>query len=265
MSDSTSAAAVPGIPAEEKETGLPSEAKAEDARWVEGAGDDEGDLDAEGDEDEYFRQHFKAATEARPVGAGSGSGVEGGGEGEEYEEGFEDAGAIAGAGAAAESEEDSRYPPDLILGDGRIISRKPRPTQEEDELDESKKDITMANAMKEEGNRNFTEAKYDTAVACYTEALRFVPKSPDFLEHKAVFYANRAACYLQLVSAKGDEQASRGHAFASSRYIHCCCHCCCFLRFYSLFTFRARLTRPSTTATARWRTTLATSRLSRDA
>jgi hypothetical protein len=183
---------------------IPPGARKKDSQWVEGADESglekaedeaaDGDEALEGDssdDDEYFRQHFKAASEARPVNAGE----EAAGEGS-YEDGeFDDS--VPGAGAEPE---DSRYPPDLILSDGRVISRKPRPVQEGDELDESKKDITMANAMKEEGNRNFSESKYDTAAACYTEALRFAPNSPEFQEHKAVFYANRAACYLHLVS-----------------------------------------------------------------
>ena len=51
---------------------------------------------------------------------------------------------------------------------------------------------------KEEGNRHFAAAEYDTAAAAYTEALRFVPSDPGHAATRAVYWSNRAACALHL-------------------------------------------------------------------
>lgn len=198
----SSGAGVPPSPAQ-KAASFSTETRKHDAQWAQDADLSEADAQEEGpdlhasaddeegsDDDEYFRRHFKAASEAVSAehAAAGGEGYDDRGEDGEGDDGL----------AGRPEEEDSRYPPDLILPDGRVISRKPRAGEDGADVDESKKNIAMAGAMKEEGNRNFADAKYDTAAACYSEALRFAPSSVEFEEHKAVFYANRAACYLHM-------------------------------------------------------------------
>ena len=48
--------------------------------------------------------------------------------------------------------------------------------------------------LKEEGNELFRKGEYDEALCRYTKALDLADKDSD----KAVFYRNRAACYLKL-------------------------------------------------------------------
>lgn len=118
--------------------------------------------------------------------------------------------AVGGAGAgpatddeargAAADEDAGRFLPDLVLPDGRILSRRPLARTEADDTADEKKDVAMAGAMKDEGNRHFTAGEHETAAACYTEALRAVPRAPEFDEHRAVYYGNRAACHLAMVS-----------------------------------------------------------------
>ena len=54
----------------------------------------------------------------------------------------------------------------------------------------------MADAQKwkEEGNKHYKAQDYDSALAAYTKALEInTEPNPD----KAVYYKNRAACYLK--------------------------------------------------------------------
>lgn len=55
----------------------------------------------------------------------------------------------------------------------------------------------LAQACKEEGNRHFGAGDYETAVACYTEALRHLPAGGELDAPRAILYANRAASHLQ--------------------------------------------------------------------
>eukprot|EP01102_Stenamoeba_stenopodia_P003603 TRINITY_DN13789_c0_g1_i1.p1 TRINITY_DN13789_c0_g1~~TRINITY_DN13789_c0_g1_i1.p1 ORF type:complete len:253 (+),score=64.05 TRINITY_DN13789_c0_g1_i1:103-759(+) len=61
--------------------------------------------------------------------------------------------------------------------------------------EEIERRLNEAKKLKDEGNTLFAERKYDEAIHCYTQALFVAPPS-----HKecAVFYANRAACYIYL-------------------------------------------------------------------
>jgi tetratricopeptide (TPR) repeat protein len=61
-------------------------------------------------------------------------------------------------------------------------------------LPEERRDAALAAACKDEGNRHFAAGEYDTASACYTEAIRHCPRSHEHDERRAVFYCNRAAC-----------------------------------------------------------------------
>ena len=57
--------------------------------------------------------------------------------------------------------------------------------------------------LKSEGNAHFKEEKYELAVACYTQALKLLPKDEkdkEKLKDRGVILKNRAACYLKLVS-----------------------------------------------------------------
>lgn len=55
--------------------------------------------------------------------------------------------------------------------------------------------------LKSEGNAHFKEEKYELAVACYTQALKLLPKdekNKEKLKDRGVILKNRAACYLKL-------------------------------------------------------------------
>ena len=86
---------------------------------------------------------------------------------------------------------------DETLPDGGYVRRRRRSVMEGDELPPEKKDEGMAQACKEEGNRHFGAGDYDTAAACYTEAMRYAPSDVSYDAQRAVLYANRAACHLQ--------------------------------------------------------------------
>jgi hypothetical protein len=210
---------------------LSADAKLHDTAWVAAGGgaDHEsagsGDGEAESEEDDLYFDEDGAATDeeaeaglhahsAGPHRSGptrsstahsshSSHDAEGGAE-SAYDDAYGDAAAGAGHDDDADEEEgsaggsDQGYP-DLVLSDGRVLRRRVRPRTEADELEDGKKDAAMAGAMKEEGNRHFAAGTFDTAAACYTEALRYVPRDAEYCEHRAVYFGNRAACYLQLV------------------------------------------------------------------
>lgn len=52
-------------------------------------------------------------------------------------------------------------------------------------------------ACKDEGNRNFATGDYETAIACYSEGMRYLPEGNGLDSQRAILYANRAACFLQ--------------------------------------------------------------------
>ena len=103
--------------------------------------------------------------------------------------------------AAPDGEESGMWA-DLTYPDGRVIKRRKRSTDESEELDDEKRDADMANACKEECNRNFATKSFTTAVACYGEAIRYLPRGEEYDSQRAIFYANRAACHLQMDNAE---------------------------------------------------------------
>lgn len=114
------------------------------------------------------------------------------------------AGMVSGADAVAEEgeereagEESSQWP-DLVLGDGRVVPRRKKSVDAGDDMPEEKRNVDLANACKEEGNRHFASGTFDTAAACYTEALRHIPRDSSHDTARAVYYCNRAACSLAL-------------------------------------------------------------------
>lgn len=62
------------------------------------------------------------------------------------------------------------------------------------------RDADMAAASKEAGNRHYAAKRYAEAIACYTDAIRASPRTPDQDGARAIYYSNRAACYLSLES-----------------------------------------------------------------
>lgn len=87
---------------------------------------------------------------------------------------------------------------------------------------DSVRDIVTANACKADGNRYFThthrhsspsahphlacspcrlfaEGKYEDALAAYRQALRYAPDDMTVARQRAIFYSNRAACFIKLV------------------------------------------------------------------
>ena len=103
--------------------------------------------------------------------------------------------ASADAASCADAS-DARY--DESLPDGGTVRRRRLSHDVTDEVPNSDKDATLAAGYKEEGNRHFAAAEYDTAAAAYTEALRFVPSDPGHAATRAVYWSNRAACALHL-------------------------------------------------------------------
>lgn len=54
--------------------------------------------------------------------------------------------------------------------------------------------MTASQAIKEEGNKHFKDARYDLAIDCYTRALT----EAETTDEKAVLFTNRATCHAQL-------------------------------------------------------------------
>jgi import receptor subunit TOM70 len=50
--------------------------------------------------------------------------------------------------------------------------------------------MSQAQALKDQGNKAFTNKNYSEAIAYYTKAIQ--------LEQNPVFYSNRSTCYLEL-------------------------------------------------------------------
>ena len=55
-----------------------------------------------------------------------------------------------------------------------------------------------ASSLKEQGNIWFKKGKIRKAEECYTQAIMTVPVGPEFDYSRAVYFGNRAACYLKL-------------------------------------------------------------------
>lgn len=92
-------------------------------------------------------------------------------------------------------EDDPYGDPNGIRARRRKRLQQPHP-EDGDGQDESKRDAVLADACKEEGNRHYGSGAYDTAIACYTEAIRSCPRAQDFSDRRAVYHCNRSACYL---------------------------------------------------------------------
>lgn len=100
-------------------------------------------------------------------------------------------------GASSEGDDAPSEPTyDESLPDGRSFRRRRRSVIEVDELADEKRDLEAALAFKTEGNRHFGLGDYDTAVACYTECLRHLPRGSASDAQVAIGYSNRAACHL---------------------------------------------------------------------
>mmetsp|Transcript_10276 Transcript_10276/g.12833 ORF Transcript_10276/g.12833 Transcript_10276/m.12833 type:complete len:239 (-) Transcript_10276:1161-1877(-) len=61
-----------------------------------------------------------------------------------------------------------------------------------------KKNAKAASALKAKGNDFFKEKNYLQAIECYSDALDFAPTEDEYNYSRAVYYCNRAACYLYL-------------------------------------------------------------------
>lgn len=63
-----------------------------------------------------------------------------------------------------------------------------------------KKDAKIASKLKGEGNAAFKQSEYGAAIDLYSDALEYAPLEEEYNYSRAVYYCNRAACYLALVS-----------------------------------------------------------------
>jgi tetratricopeptide (TPR) repeat protein len=111
------------------------------------------------------------------------------------------------SGDAEGESDDVAAPPsgpqyDESLPDGGTVRRRRLSRDEADDVPDADKDVALALGYKEEGNRHFGAGEYETAVAAYTEALRYIPREPAHDGSRAVFFANRAACHLHTGDAK---------------------------------------------------------------
>jgi len=62
------------------------------------------------------------------------------------------------------------------------------------------KALEQANDAKAEGNALFKEGQYEDALTKYEFALQVAPEMPSSLELRSICHANRAICFLKLVS-----------------------------------------------------------------
>ena len=60
------------------------------------------------------------------------------------------------------------------------------------------RDARAASAAKARGNELFAARRLEEALDAYSEALELAPRTPDHEYSRAVFYANRAACFAEL-------------------------------------------------------------------
>ena len=60
------------------------------------------------------------------------------------------------------------------------------------------KDIKQAAALKAKGNEYYKQKFFDTAIKYYSRAIAYCPLSSDHSYSRAVFYSNRAACYMSM-------------------------------------------------------------------
>ena len=60
------------------------------------------------------------------------------------------------------------------------------------------KDIKQASALKAKGNEYYKQKFFDTAIKYYTRAISYCPLTKEHSYSRAVFYSNRAACYMSM-------------------------------------------------------------------
>lgn len=71
--------------------------------------------------------------------------------------------------------------------------------------------IEEAKLAKEEGNKHFKETNYEEAIKCYSKAIKLNPETKN---ETAIYYKNRAACYLKI---ENYEKAAKDSSAALDR------------------------------------------------
>ena len=93
------------------------------------------------------------------------------------------------AGPSEEKEGEEWFDAPEADAESEVEEEAPRDPEEDARL------LASAKEAKERGNAHFVKAEYDDAVGHYTQAIELAPpKAPE----RAVFYANRAACYSKV-------------------------------------------------------------------
>ena len=87
-----------------------------------------------------------------------------------------------------------------------------------------------ATQKKEEGNNHFKAGRSEKALTCYTKALSLNSKSEN---ESAVYYKNRAACYLKLNKfTEAAKDASAGTKMLNFHFLMSVSMSCCILHIY---------------------------------
>lgn len=88
-------------------------------------------------------------------------------------------------------DEDDIEIPDDVHDIEQIVSRA---AQEE----KVEKDSEKAKKFKEEGNIEYKANNLEKAVRCYSDAIAHCPDEEEAKKDKAIYYCNRAACYVMM-------------------------------------------------------------------
>lgn len=65
-------------------------------------------------------------------------------------------------------------------------------------MEEVDRDIEVATEYKKEGNLAYSLKDYNEAIMFYSKAIQYCPLDEKFNHSRSIFYANKAACYLEL-------------------------------------------------------------------
>jgi tetratricopeptide (TPR) repeat protein len=98
-----------------------------------------------------------------------------------------------------DSEQPSKLEYDETLPKGGTVRRRAYSKLEADMIPDDEKSQITASDYKQLGNDCFKGNRYEEAISHYTEALKYLPRGNEHDEQRAILYANRAACSMNML------------------------------------------------------------------